>query len=119
MKIKSPKWAPYLFVAPFPWQLRGALDIIALISNVLLIALLWKFITNIQLKSIWQIYLLVIVIMFTLLLSFMTGNVGLILRQKTILLPFVFLLLFSDAQQNELKNITRGNNLPKRRNYSF
>jgi hypothetical protein len=41
------------------------------------------------------VFLLVATIGLSLLLSFMTGNIGLILRQKTIILPFLFLLMFS------------------------
>ena len=87
----------YLYFAPFPWQVRGAIDIIALLSNVLLFYLLWNYVRNINRKLLLHIYLLTIVGMLTLLLSFLTGNVGLILREKTIMLPFLFLLLFTSA----------------------
>jgi hypothetical protein len=100
----------YLYLAPFPWQIRGAIDIIALVSNILLLYLLWKFYKNINHKLLFHLYMLTILGMLTLLLSFLTGNVGLILREKTILLPFLFLLLFTnkDCVETQVLKKERG-----------
>ncbi|MBL8028016.1 MAG: hypothetical protein JNL74_16465, partial [Fibrobacteres bacterium] len=84
-----------LFFAPLPWQIRGAADLIAIISNFILFYLMYRFIRKVRIYDEFQIFLLVSTIGLSLLLSFMTGNVGLILRQKTIILPFLFLLMFS------------------------
>jgi hypothetical protein len=100
----------YLYLAPFPWQIRGAIDIIALVSNILFLYLLWKFYKNINYKLLFHIYMIAIIGMLTMLLSFLTGNVGLILREKTILLPFLFLLLFTnkDCVETQVLKKERG-----------
>lgn len=85
----------YLLFAPFPWAIRGVADIIALLSNVLLAIILAKYWKQVHIFDSFQYFLLFASIGLLVLLSFMTANVGLILRQKTILLPFVFLLIFS------------------------
>ena len=82
-----------LLFAPLPWQVRGGLDMVALASNVLLLFLILKFVRRVDLNNVFQKYLLVTIISLIVLLSFLTGNVGLILRQKTILLAFLFLFL--------------------------
>lgn len=82
-----------LLFAPMPWQIRNILDIIAFGSNALLFYLIIKF-RKMHFGDIFQKYLLVNILLLVLILSFMTGNVGLILRQKTIILPFLFLFLF-------------------------
>jgi hypothetical protein len=74
-----------LFFAPLPWQVRGAADLIAFVSNILLFYPLYRFVRKIKIFDEFQV----------VLLSFMTGNIGLILRQKKIILPFLFLLMFS------------------------
>jgi hypothetical protein len=45
------------------------------------------------LENAFQKYLLTLVILLTVFLTFQTGNIGLILRQKTIMMPFIFLLV--------------------------
>ena len=73
---------------------------LALLSNVLLLLLLIRFAKNIDITDVFQRYLFVMCCVLIVLLSFMTGNVGLILREKTILLPFLFLLLFATKRKN-------------------
>lgn len=82
-----------LLFAPLPWQVRGGLDMVALASNVLFLFLILKFVRRVDLSTAFQKYMLVTTISLIGLLSFLTGNVGLILRQKTILLAFMFLFL--------------------------
>jgi hypothetical protein len=101
-----------LLFAPMPWQLRGSADAIALVSNILLLLLIIRFIKNVNISDIFQKYLLVVCGLLILLLSFMTGNVGLILRQKTILLPFVFLFLFRSKANRPTLSPSLGNGLP-------
>jgi hypothetical protein len=84
-----------LLFAPMPWQIRGAKDIVAIVSNLLLIYLLVKLGKGINYRNYFNLYLATNVFLLCLILSFMAGNVGLILRQKTIILPFIFLFLFS------------------------
>jgi len=102
-----------LLFAPFPWQVRNIIDIIALISNIMLAYILIKFGKNLKLFDIYQKFLFVGVICLIVLLSFMAGNIGLLLRQKTIILPLLFLLLFSQKTTNENKTVANSNNLPK------
>ncbi|MGB7567892.1 MAG: hypothetical protein WBM07_08525, partial [Chitinivibrionales bacterium] len=83
-----------LLFAPLPWRIRGAGDAIAFLSNILLLIIFVRYFKKFTLSDVFQKYLLIVCGLLILLLSFMTGNVGLILRQKTILLPFVFLFLF-------------------------
>jgi hypothetical protein len=101
-----------LLFAPMPWQLRGSADAIALVSNILLLLLIIRFIKNVNISDIFQKYLLVVCGLLILLLSFMTGNVGLILRQKTILLPFVFLFLFRSKANRPTLSPSLDNGLP-------
>jgi len=84
-----------LLFAPLPWQVRNIIDIMAVMTNILLFYLIYKFAFSLSLNDLYQKYLLLCVFLLTIVLSFMTGNVGLILRQKTIILPFLFLLIFS------------------------
>jgi uncharacterized membrane protein YbaN (DUF454 family) len=90
-----------LLFAPMPWQVRGTADAIALVSNVLLLFLILLFIKKADFSDVFQKYLLILCGLLVLLLSFMTGNVGLILREKTILLPFLFLFLFRSKHSGE------------------
>ena len=83
-----------LLFAPMPWQIRGFADGLAFFSNILLLFLAIRFGKKFDFKSVFQKYLVVVCSLLIILLSFMTGNVGLILRQKTIILPFLFLFLF-------------------------
>jgi len=80
---------------PLPWHVRGGADFMAFLSNVLLFYLLYKYARRIRLFDEVQIFFFLSTLGLTVLLSFISGNVGLILRQKTIVLPFLFLLLFS------------------------
>jgi len=84
----------FLLFAPFPWQIRGGADIMALASNLIFFFLLYLFRRTITGKDLFQKYLLINIALLVVILSFMSGNVGLILREKTILLPFVFLFIF-------------------------
>lgn len=102
-----------LLFAPMPWQVRGFADALALLSNVLLLLLLIRFGKTIDLTDVFQKYLVVVGSLLIILLSFMTGNVGLILRQKTIILPFLFLLLFSTRLKNDSKSSPTRHNIPK------
>lgn len=104
-----------LLFAPVPWQIRGFADGLAFLSNILLLLLLIRFGKQIDLTSVFQKYLVVVCSLLIILLSFMTGNVGLILRQKTIILPFLFLLLFSTKTKNADKSPANRDNLPKPR----
>jgi hypothetical protein len=88
-----------LFFSPLPWQVRGGADLIAFVSNILLFYLLYRFIRKVKIYDEFQVFLFVATVGLSLLLSFMTGNIGLILRQKTIILPFLFLLLFSRSPE--------------------
>lgn len=102
-----------LLFAPMPWQIRGFLDLVALASNILLLFLILKFTKRVDITSIFQKYLFISTISLIVLLSFLTGNVGLILRQKTILLPFLFLFLFrSKPSGSTIKRIS-GQTLPR------
>jgi hypothetical protein len=92
-----------LLFDPLPWKIRGGADLIALLSNIIFIYLVVRFRKNISLFDIIQKYLFFTTVGLVLLLSFMTGNVGLILRQKTIILPFFFLMLFSNPYLHENK----------------
>ncbi len=83
-----------LYMSPFPWKVRGGSDVIALLSNVLLLWLIYKFRKDITIDGLFQKYLLIIILFLTALISFMSGNVGLILRQKTVILPFILLFIF-------------------------
>ncbi|MFH0922126.1 MAG: hypothetical protein V1913_17415 [Fibrobacterota bacterium] len=93
----------YLLLAPMPWQVRGAADFVALLSNIVMVYIVFRFGRKIRLFDSVQISYLATVIGLVLVLSFMTANVGLLLRQKTIILPFLFLLLFSrpSAEKSE------------------
>lgn len=104
-----------ILVAPMPWKVRGAADALAFLSNILLLLLVIKFVKNIDLTDVFQKYLIFLCCLLIFLLSFMTGNVGLILRQKTILLPFIFLLLFSTKMKHANKSPANRNNLSKPR----
>jgi hypothetical protein len=104
-----------ILFAPMPWQIRGVADALALLSNILLLLLIIRFVKQIDMSNVFQKYLFVVCGLLCLLLSFMTGNVGLILRQKTIILPFLFLLLFSNTNIHENITFTDRNNLPKSR----
>jgi hypothetical protein len=83
-----------ILFAPMPWQIHGFADGLAFFSNILLLFLAIRFGKKIDFTSVFQKYLVVVCSLMIILLSFMTGNVGLILRQKTIILPFLFLFLF-------------------------
>ena len=83
-----------ILFAPMPWQIHGFADGLAFFSNILLLFLAIRFGKKIDFTSVFQKYLIVICSLLIILLSYMTGNVGLILRQKTIILPFLFLFLF-------------------------
>jgi hypothetical protein len=98
-----------LLFAPMPWQVRGAADLLALLSNVLLLLIIIRFIRSIEKPDTFQKYLIIVCLLLILILSFMTGNVGLILRQKLILLPFLFLSLFWQKPINLSKRIKRKN----------
>jgi hypothetical protein len=104
-----------LLFSPMPWQIRNPVDVLALFSNMLLALLLFKYAGQLTLYDSYQKYLLLCVVFLSLLLSFMTANIGLILRQKTMLLPFVFLLLFSTKKQNADKSPSNRNYLSKPR----
>jgi hypothetical protein len=102
-----------LLFAPMPWKIRGFADALAFFSNILLLLLVIRFGKRIDLTDVFQKYLLVVCGLLIILLSFMTGNVGLILRQKTIILPFLFLLLFSTKLKNGPKSSPNRHNIPK------
>ncbi|OGJ87524.1 MAG: hypothetical protein A2487_16625 [Candidatus Raymondbacteria bacterium RifOxyC12_full_50_8] len=93
----------YLLFAPLPWQVRGGADALAFLSNVILFYLLYKYGRKIKIYDPAQIFFLAATGGLMVLLSFMTGNIGLLLRQKTILLPFLFLLLFSRPVQDQVE----------------
>lgn len=84
-----------LLFAPMPWQLRGGQYIPAIISNCLLFFLMFKYAKKVKLYDFFQKYLWISVITGIALLSFITGNMGIIMRLKLIILPPIFLLLFS------------------------
>jgi hypothetical protein len=96
-----------LIFAPLPWQVRGAQDMVALVSNIFLLFLILNYIKRVDLSGVFQKYLLMNIILFVAILSFMTGNVGLILRQKTIFLPFIFLLLFRSRERLQVHRPAR------------
>ena len=73
----------------------------AFLSNVMLLYLLYKYARKVRLYDEAQVFFFLATLGLTILLSFMSGNIGLILRQKTIVLPFLFLLLFSREQVPE------------------
>ena len=83
-----------LIFSPFPWQIRGWTDILAFVSNLLFFFLLFYFRKALNWEGLFQKYLFINILLLVIILSFMSGNVGLILREKTILLPFVFLFVF-------------------------
>ncbi len=83
-----------LFLAPMPWEIRGFPDFLAFVSNILLFIVFARYAKQVNLSDVYQKHLAIICILLIGTLSFMTGNVGLILRQKTIILPFVLLFLF-------------------------
>jgi len=83
-----------LFFAPFPWQIRGGADAMAFVSNLFFFYLLYRYRKTFTTADLFQKYLLINIVLLTMILSFMSGNVGLILREKTILLPFVFMFIF-------------------------
>jgi hypothetical protein len=98
-----------LLFAPMPWQIRGVADALAFMSNIILFLILVRFVRKASHWDVFQKYLAVVCGLFIILLSFMTGNIGLILRQKTILLPFLFLFLFGmkSTEMIDPKRITR------------
>jgi hypothetical protein len=102
-----------LLFAPLPWRIRGAGDMIAFLSNILLLILLVRYLKKVTLSDVFQKYLLVVCGSLILILSFMTGNVGLILRQKTILLPFLFLFLFRSKPSGAAIKPISGQTLPR------
>jgi hypothetical protein len=104
-----------ILAAPMPWKIRGVADALAFLSNILLLLLVVRFAKNIYITDVFQKYLIFVCCLLIILLSFMAGNVGLILRQKTILLPFLFLLLFSTKKINADKSPANRNNVPKPR----
>lgn len=93
-----------LYLSPYPWQVRGGADMIAFFSNIFLIWLVFKFRKDITLEGIFQKYLLIMIVLLTVLISFMSGNVGLILRQKTVILPFILLFVFHKKSDDALIN---------------
>jgi hypothetical protein len=94
-----------LFFAPLPWQIRGGADILAFVSNFLFFFLIYYYRKTTTWKDLFQKYLLINILLLTVILSFMSGNVGLILRQKTILLPFIFLFIFYNPKNKMLPKI--------------
>jgi len=91
-----------LLFAPMPWKMRGIKDIVALSSNLILIVLLVRFRRNIRISDTFSQYCLFSLLFLSGILSFMAGNVGLMLRQKTVILPFLFMLLFARKSSSEM-----------------
>jgi hypothetical protein len=104
-----------LLFSPLPWHVRNAVDVLALLANVLLLLLLVKYANRISLGDLYQKFLFLCLVFLSLVLSYLTGNVGLILRQKTIILPFIFLLLFSTKKKNADKSPANRDDLSKPR----
>ena len=89
----------YVFWAPLPWQIRGGADIVAFVANVLLFILIFRYRRPFHLEDPFQLFLLMAVVSLTLVVTVAAGNVGLVLRQKTIILPFLFLFLFGKSDK--------------------
>lgn len=96
-----------LYLSPYPWQIRGGADIIAFFSNVLLLWLIYAFRKDLTIDGFVQKYLLIMILLLTVLLSFMSGNIGLILRQKTVILPFILLFIFY-RKNSVVENMSQG-----------
>jgi hypothetical protein len=87
-----------LYFAPMPWQITGGYQVIAFVSNMLLffvLAMRWRFV---KVRSAWTWFLVFSSLYLTVILSFLTGNIGLAMRQKIIVLPFLFMLLFDVSE---------------------
>ena len=84
-----------LLFAPLPWQVRGVAQMIALVANIMLFVFVVRYGRNVfPPRDPWGWFLLFQVFFLSIILSFLTGNMGLLMRQKLIVLPGLFLLLF-------------------------
>ncbi len=93
-----------LYFAPLPWQISGGHQAIAFVSNMLLLLLILRRWRSIRLDSAWAWFMVFTVGYLTVILSFMTGNIGLAMRQKIIVLPFLFMLLLDRPDRKVGKN---------------
>jgi hypothetical protein len=91
----------YVAWAPLPWQIRGSADIVAFVANVLLAILFVKYRRPFQLSDPFQMFLLITTLSLSLVVTVAAVNIGLVLRQKTIILPFLFLLIFGKTVVTE------------------
>jgi hypothetical protein len=68
-----------------------------------LVLLRWR---HLKVNSPWTWYLLFTAIYLTIILSFMTGNIGLAMRQKIIILPYLF-ALFLHVEASSVSGVSR------------
>jgi hypothetical protein len=91
--------APFLLFRPFPWEIHSLQTALACAEALLLLLLFWVF--RAQLKAAvrrWRsdaflLFIFLYTIEFSLIVAGTFSNIGIIARQRTMILPFVFILL--------------------------
>ncbi len=101
------KFATFLY-RPFFFDINGILAVIASIENLILLIFTFHVISNKPVKGFWEgnflikgifIYFLIGTIAFSLIL----GNLGIMLRQKNMLIPVFFIFGFWVFYQNKIE----------------
>jgi hypothetical protein len=91
--------APFLLFRPFPWEINNFQAAVACAETLFLLGLLWVF--RAQLKAAAQrwrrdpflLFIFLYVIGFTVIVGSTFFNIGLIARQRVMMLPFALMLL--------------------------
>jgi hypothetical protein len=91
--------APFLLFRPFPWEIDNFQSAIACAETLLLVGLFWIFRT--QLKTAIQrwrsdpflLFISLYIIEFSIVMAATFSNIGLIARQRVMMLPFVLMML--------------------------
>jgi hypothetical protein len=96
---------PSVLFRPYPWEIHNLAALAAGIESLVLLALLiWKrkaLALPFRLPPDPFVIFLVLEVLFTLLLLNTMGNIGLLARQRTQLLPFLFAWLCMDRPYSE------------------
>ena len=91
--------APVLFFRPFPWEVRNAQSAIAAAEGLFLAVLVWKRRKQLVLvirnwrQNPFVFFALVFVLEFSIVFSTAISNLGLLVRQRVMALPFLIFVL--------------------------
>ena len=112
--------AAHLLLAPFPWQLGGASLRMALVAPELLV---WWWLVFVGLiPGMWYCIrtrfseiqpMLFFILGLGLLYSMMFGNIGLIVRQRAQILPWLLIIAVVGLEQRSIRRLTKKNGQTK------